>query len=39
MCPAIIKYNSGGENRAMGERTIYPIAYGLSKANNPVISI
>ena len=37
MKPAIINYNSGGENLATGERTIYPIAYGLSKANNPVV--
>lgn len=37
MKPVIMKYNSGGENLAMGERTIYPIAYGLSKANNPVV--
>lgn len=37
MYPVIMNYNSGGKNLAMGERTIYPIAYGLSKANNPVV--
>ena len=35
--PVVMNYNSGGENLATGERTIYPIAYGLSKANNPVV--
>lgn len=37
MYPVVMNYNSGGENLATGQRTIYPIAYGLSKANNPVI--
>lgn len=35
--PASIKYNSGGENKATGFRVIYPIAYGLTKAGNPVV--
>lgn len=35
--PANIKYNSGGENKATGYRLIYPIAYGLTKAGNPVV--
>lgn len=32
-----IRYNSGGENVAMGRRIIYPVAYGLTKSGNPVI--
>lgn len=32
-----IRYNSGGEGVAMGRRIIYPVAYGLTKAGNPVI--
>ena len=35
--PVVMNYNSGGENLATGKRIIYPIAYGLSKANNPVV--
>ena len=33
----VINYNSGGENSASGERIIQPVAYGLTKAGNPVI--
>ena len=38
MRPAIINYiNNEGEKQAQGERKIYPIAYGISTAGNPVI--
>ncbi len=37
MKPAYIKYNSGGKEKATGRRLIYPVAYGLSKAGNPVV--
>ena len=33
----VINYNSGGDNSASGERIIQPVAYGLTKAGNPVI--
>lgn len=33
----VISYNSGGDNSASGERIIQPVAYGLTKAGNPVI--
>ena len=32
-----IRYYSGGEPVASGRRVIYPVAYGLTKAGNPVI--
>lgn len=32
-----INYHSNGENIATGERLIQPVAYGLTKAGNPVI--
>lgn len=37
MRPAYIKYNSGGKNKATGRRLIYPVAYGMSSAGNPVV--
>ena len=33
----VINYNSGGDGSASGERIIQPVAYGLTKAGNPVI--
>lgn len=32
-----IRYMSKGENVATGRRIIYPVAYGLTKAGNPVV--
>ena len=32
-----IRYLSKGENVATGRRIIYPVAYGLTKAGNPVV--
>lgn len=32
-----INYKTNGENKAMGRRIIQPVAYGLTKAGNPVI--
>ena len=37
MRPAYIKYNSGGTGKATGRRLIYPVAYGVSTAGNPVV--
>lgn len=33
----VINYNSGGDGSASGERIIQPVAYGLTKAGNPVV--
>ena len=33
----MINYHSNGEDIATGERIIHPVAYGLTKAGNPVI--
>lgn len=35
--PAVIKYNSKGEGKHLGYRMIFPVAYGLTKAGNPVV--
>lgn len=35
--PAKIRYNDGENDAKTGERIIYPVAYGISTAGNPVI--
>lgn len=37
MHPAKIKYDSDDKGEATGYRHIYPVAYGLTKAGNPVV--
>lgn len=35
--PAIIQYNDGESDAKTGQRRIYPVAYGISTAGNPVV--